>query len=132
MLSKYIDLILTLLMLAVISNFYLTYKLAKKDKLLERIISQALGFNKGEGTARGVNSQILTITKLNTGNIKNLTKQMDQVHWWLSQLNVSNLIPAKEGETDSISILEELQQRVEWIKELEERQINEADFYKGD
>lgn len=132
MLNKYTDLILTLLMLAVILNFYLTYKLTKKDKLLEKIVSQSLNFNKNKGIALSVNSQILTITKLNTGNLKNLTKQMDQVQWWLGQLNVSNLIPAKEGETDSISVLEELQQRVEWIKQLEERQIDEADFYTGD
>ena len=132
MLSKYTDLILMLLILAVILNFYLIYKLTKKDTTLEKIIKQSLGFNKGEGTARGVNSQILTITKLNTGNIKTLTKQMDQIQWWMGQLNVSNLIPAKEGETDSISVLEELQQRVEWIKQLEQLQIDEADFYKGD
>lgn len=132
MLTKYTDIILMLLILAVISNFYSTYKLIKKDELLEKIISQALSFNKGKGAARGVNSEILTITKLNTGNIRTLTKQMDQVHWWLGQLNVSNLIPAQEGETDSISVLEELQQRVDWIKELEKRQIDEAEFYKED
>jgi hypothetical protein len=113
-------------------NFYLAYKLKKKDELLEIIIKQTLNFNKGEGTARGVNSQILTISKLNTGNIKTLTKQMDQIQWWMGQLNVSNLIPSKEGETDSVSVLEELQQRVEWIKQLEEIQVDESDFYKGD
>jgi hypothetical protein len=132
MLTNYTDQILTLLILAVILNFYLAYKLVKKDELLEKTISQSLRFNKGEGTARGVNSEILTITKLNTGNIRTLTKQMDQVQWWLSQLNISNLILAKEGEPDSVSVMEELQQRVEWIKELEQRQTNEADFYKGD
>jgi hypothetical protein len=132
MLSKYTDLILLLLMLATTSNFYLTYKLIKKDESLEKAIKQRLDFNRGEGTARSVNSQILTITKLNTGNIKNITKQMDQVHWWLGQLNISNLIPAREGEMDSNTVMEELQQRVEWIKQLEELQIDVADFYQGD
>ena len=132
MLNNYTNQLLTVLVLAVILNFYLVYKLIKKDILLEKTISQSLKFNKGNGTARGINSEILNITKLNTGNIKTLTKQMDQVQWWLSQLNISNLIPAKEGEPDSVSVMEELQQRVDWIKELEERQINEAEFYKGD
>lgn len=132
MLNEYIDIILPLLTSAIMLNFYLAYKLKKKDELLEIIIKQTLNFNKGEGTARGVNSQILTISKLNTGNIKTLTKQMDQIQWWMGQLNVSNLIPSKEGETDSVSVLEELQQRVEWIKQLEEIQVDESDFYKGD
>lgn len=132
MLINYTYQILTLLILAVILNFYLAYRLIKKDELLEKTISQSLRLNKGNGAARGVNSEILTITKLNTGNIKTLTKQMDQVQWWLSQLNISNLIPAREGEVDSISVMEELQQRVDWIKELEQLQLDEADFYKGD
>src|SRR4028118_540644 len=118
MLNNYTNQLLTVLVLAVILNFYLVYKLIKKDILLEKTISQSLKFNKGNGTARGINSEILNITKLNTGNIKTLTKQMDQVQWWLSQLNISNLIPAKEGEPDSVSVMEELQQRVDWIKEL--------------
>lgn len=137
MLNKYVDSILIFLGLAAIAQFYLLFNLSRDNNKLKKINKELLDlvgiFNQGNGAARSTNSRVLTVIQSNAEDIKNLKKQMGQVHKWLGDvLGISNLIPNKEEGIDATFIIEELQQRVEWAKELERRQINEEEFYKGD
>lgn len=135
MFNKYIDLILSIVVIVQLIEIYLTITLSRKNNSLEKINKALRGdnlvFNKGNSMARATTSKVLNIVQLNANDINQLKLQMEQVHTLLGQvLNVSNLIPS-EGKTDTASRIEELRQLVKFSEELAKHKIDETNYYKG-
>lgn len=134
MLSKYIDSILIVLSLAVGVLFWLVISLLKKNKKSEQKNNLLQDEN------RLLNEEIKSINILNAkvslSNVDRiwcLEEKMDQVHHILRDvLFVSKLITNEKGETNTAAVIEELRRSVQYAEQLAKRQINEADFYKGD
>lgn len=134
MLNKYVDLILSGLIVAVIFQFYLIYKLSKRNKVLEQSNEdkdkENVELHKEIGSINILNAKV---SLSNVDRIWCLEEKMDQVHHIMANvLFVSNLIDNNGQGTDRIVVIEELRQSVKYAEELSKRQVNPEDFYRGD
>lgn len=137
MFTQYGDLFLLAGAIAVMFNTYLIIHLLKEIKELKRVNKELVDRNKKLNKVNGIwrfdAPQILRVTELNAEEIKCLKEQMDLVNKWLGDvLNISNLIPSKESGIEATDVIEELRQRRKWYEELQEKQIDESNFYQGD
>ncbi len=137
MFTQYGDLFLLAGAIAVMFNTYLIIHLLKEIKELKRVNKELVDRNKKLNKVNGIwrfdAPQILRVTELNAEEIKCLKEQMDLVNKWLGDvLNISNLMPSKESGIEATDVIEELRQRRKWYEELQEKQIDESNFYQGD
>jgi hypothetical protein len=138
MFNKYADLILLIIVLIEVVRIYLTIKAHKKNSELltkekrekDKLIEIILELNPNKTTAATANSRNLQLMILNTERINTLEQQMTLINYWLAELNISNLIPAKDRDPNIDNIIEEMRQRVDWVKKRQQN-INEKDFYQG-
>lgn len=134
MLNKYVDIILSGLILAVFLQFYLIYKLSKRNKALETtnedLDKENIALHK---EIKSINILNAKVSLSNADKIWCLEEKMDQVHHIMANvLFVSNLIDNNGEGADRIVVIEELRQSVKYAEELSKRQVNPEDFYQGD
>ena len=76
--------------------------------------------------------RIIRAIDLILSNVSNNKEQIGQLHKWLGMvLNISNLIPNESEGIDATYIIDELRERVKWAEEVEKRNVDEENYYKG-
>lgn len=105
-------------------------------KNLKQIIKELVDINKklrdkDKKYAQEV-PRIIRAIDLILSNVSNNKKQIGQLHKWLGMvLNISNLIPNESEGIDATCIINELRERVKWAEEVEKRNVDEENYYKG-
>lgn len=137
MLSEHTELILGIVIAIVGYNTLSTIGLKEQLSDVKRINTNLLKANKKLNEKNSIwrieAPKILRVGELNANNIRDLSDQQQLLNKFVGEvLNVSNLIPSKELGIETIHIIEELRQRVQWAEEVEKHQVNDSDFYTGD
>lgn len=105
-------------------------------KNLKQIIKELVDINKklrdkDKKYAQEV-PRIIRAIDLILSNVSNNKEQIGQLHKWLGMvLNISNLIPNESEGIDATYIIDELRERVKWAEEVEKRNVDEENYYKG-
>lgn len=127
------DAILFVLTIFVSYNTFASINQQKEIKKLKKTDEINAKVNARNSLWRIEAPKILKIGELNANNIKDLSEQQQRLNTYMGQvLGISKIIEKKEIGIETIDLIEEMRQRVQWGKELEKHQVNDSDFYTGD
>lgn len=137
MLSEHTELILGIIIAIVgyntVSTFGLKQQLVDIKKINANLTKENKKLNEKNSIWRLEAPKILRIGELNANNIKDLSDQQQRLNIYVGQvLGGSKIIEKKEIGVETIDLIEEMRQRVQWAKEVEKHQVNNSDFYSGD
>ncbi|MEG3877650.1 hypothetical protein QT972_09745 [Microcoleus sp. herbarium7] len=107
-------------------------KLAKANEVIALLALTNKELRRENKKIEATAKRIFSVVKLHDDDLECAKMQMAQVHHWLGDvLNISNLIDFPEQYVTSSTVIESLQQRVEWEKEIKQKEPNNADYYES-